>query len=83
MKKLTILGGVLLLVLLATSCSKERVCRCSVRGETYERDFVIEKGKCEDLRYVLYDLHRVIYHDYTDSVLCTDYFNSPDSTATK
>lgn len=76
MKKLTIVGGLLLLVLLATSCAKERRCRCSVRGETYERTFTIEKGKCEDLRYVLYDLHPVISHDLTDSVLCTDYFSS-------
>lgn len=79
MKKFYLTGGLLLLALLATSCSKERNCRCSVRGETYERTFTIEKGRCEDLRYVLYDLHAVIYHDMTDSVLCTDYFSSNDT----
>ncbi|MBR6417566.1 MAG: hypothetical protein IKS36_02025 [Bacteroidales bacterium] len=78
MKKILFISAVLLLAIVASSCSKERKCRCSVRGETYERDFTIDKGKCEDLRYVLYDLHAVISHDLTDSVLCTDYFNSPN-----
>ncbi len=77
MKKLSIIGVIILMALVATSCSKERNCRCSVRGETYERVFTIDKGKCEDIRYVLYDLHAVISHDNTDSVLCTDYFNAP------
>ncbi|MBQ6652225.1 MAG: hypothetical protein IJM81_02350 [Prevotella sp.] len=75
-KAMAIVGGVVLLAAMTTSCSKERNCRCSVRGETYERTFTIDKGKCEDIRYVLYDLHRVISHDMTDSVLCTDYFSS-------
>ena len=77
MKKVLSLVAVLVVLLLASSCSKERQCRCAVRGETYERTFTIDKGKCEDLRYVLYDLHAVIGADQTDSVLCTDYFSAP------
>lgn len=79
MKKLTIVGGFLLLVLATSSCSKERNCRCSVRGETYERTFTIDKGKCEDIRFVIYDLHPVISADQLDSVLCTDYFSSSEN----
>ena len=75
MRKITIAGAFLLFALLASSCAKERTCRCSVRGETYERVFKIEDGTCEQIRYVLYDLHAVISHDLTDSVLCTDYFS--------
>lgn len=78
MKKAIFIGAILLIAVVATSCSKERKCRCSVRGETYERDFTIDKGRCEDIRYVLYDLHAVISHDLTDSVLCTDYFSNPN-----
>lgn len=78
MKKILLFCAILMLTIVATSCSKERKCRCSVRGELYERVFTIDKGRCEDIRYVLYDLHPVISHDYTDSVLCTDYFNNPN-----
>lgn len=75
MKKLTILGGALLLVLAMVSCNKERTCRCAVPGNNYERVIKIEGGTCEQLRYVLYDEHRIIAADRTDSILCTDYFS--------
>ncbi|MBQ1408174.1 MAG: hypothetical protein IIY87_00255 [Bacteroidales bacterium] len=75
MRKITIAGVCLLFALLASSCAKERTCRCSVRGEQYVRVFKIEDGTCEQIRYVLYDLHAVISHDLTDSVLCTDYYS--------
>ena len=75
MKKLTILGALFLALLSLSSCSKERTCRCSVPGSNYERVFKIEGGTCEQFRYVLYDEHRVIAADRTDSILCTDYFS--------
>lgn len=73
MKK-TLLTAVALLMLLAvTSCGKVRQCRCAVLGAQTVRVYTIDKGTCEDLRYVLYDLDPVLYPDLTDSVLCTDF----------
>ena len=73
MKKVALICGGLLILLATVSCTKERICRCAVLGETYERVIKIDKGTCEQLRYVLYDLHSVTSHDVTDSVLCTDF----------
>ncbi|MBQ7061950.1 MAG: hypothetical protein IJM88_01495 [Bacteroidales bacterium] len=73
MKK-TVLSALAVLMLLALgSCSKERQCRCSVLGAQTVRVYTIDKGKCEDLRYMLYDEDPVLYPDLTDSVLCTDF----------
>ena len=59
------------------SCSKERTCRCTVLGNQTIRIIKIDKGVCEDLRYVLYDRDPVLYPDITDSVLCTDFDFEP------
>ena len=77
MKKVTLFCIGLLILAAMSSCSKERECRCAVIGETYERIIKIDKGTCDQLRYVLYDLHAVTSHDVTDSVLCTDFDFSP------
>ena len=81
MKKILMYCVGVLAVVSVTSCSKERECRCAVMGETYERVIKIDKGTCEQLRYVLYDLHSVTSHDVTDSVLCTDYFGPAENGA--
>ncbi len=73
MKKIVLFSVGVLMLLAMASCSKERECHCAVLGESYERIIKIDKGSCEQLRYVLYDLHSVTSHDVTDSVLCTDY----------
>ncbi len=73
MKKIILLFGVIVLMLATASCSKERTCRCSVLGQQTIRIMKIDKGTCEDLRYILYDQDPVLYPDRTDSVLCTDF----------
>ena len=78
MKKVAIFLAFAALLLTAASCTKVRNCRCSVLGESTVRYFTIDKGKCEDLRYVLFDPDGVNpdisgYPDITDSVLCTDF----------
>lgn len=73
MKKALLYLCAAVLLLVVSSCTKERKCRCAVLGEVYERTIIIDKGSCEQLRYVLYDLHSVTSHDVTDSVLCTDF----------
>ncbi|MBP5516315.1 MAG: hypothetical protein J6X86_05125 [Bacteroidales bacterium] len=65
--------GVCATVLAVQSCTKERTCRCSVLGEQTIRVIKIDKGTCDQLRYVLFDRDPVLYPDITDSVLCTDF----------
>ena len=81
MKKVALLCGLTVLALLSQSCGKARECRCAVIGAGSDnqtvRIFKIDKGVCEDLRYVLYDLDPVLYPDRTDSVLCTDFDFEP------
>lgn len=75
MKKLAILLGVIGLVCLS-SCNKEKVCRCAVLHAQTIRLIEINRGSCEDIRFVYYDRnHGLIESDQnlTDSVLCTDY----------
>jgi hypothetical protein len=77
MKKIFLMAGIVTVLLLAASCSKERTCRCTVLGNQTIRIIKIDKGVCEDLRYVLYDRDPVLYPDITDSVLCTDFDFEP------
>ena len=77
MKKSFLVLALLALSMLAASCSKERNCRCAVLGLQTVRIIKIDKGTCEDLRYVLYDQDPVLYPDITDSVLCTDFDFEP------
>lgn len=90
MKKIAVFVALLCIVSL-TSCRKEKVCRCAVinsqstphvNGQTI-RLITIDKGSCEDIRFVYYDRdHGLIEKDQniTDSVLCTDHRfpNDPD-----
>lgn len=74
MKKCAILLAAVSL-LAFSSCTKERNCRCAViHGQSLQtiRLITIDKGTCEDLRFVFYD-HDILTPDVTDSVLCTDY----------
>lgn len=73
MKKVVILCIVGLLAVMATACTKERTCRCAVLHEQTIRVIKIDKGTCDELRYVLWDQDPVLYPDITDSVLCTDF----------
>lgn len=73
MKKITLFCLAALFAVAVAGCSKERVCQCSVMGESYVRTIKIDKGTCDDLRFVIYDLHPVLYPDQLDSVLCTDF----------
>lgn len=81
MKKILLLVGAAALLVAATSCSKERTCRCAVFGQQANpqkiRIIKIDKGACEDMRYVLFDQDPVLYPDRTDSVLCTDFDFEP------
>ena len=73
MKKVVIFCGVMALLWAFTSCSKERTCRCAVRGNQTIRIVKIDAGTCDQLQYILYDEHPVLYPDRTDSILCTDF----------
>lgn len=79
MKKALLCIGAVALLFAFGACTKERTCRCSVLsteggygGQTI-RIIKIDKGTCDQLRYVLYDLDPVLHPDLTDSVLCTDF----------
>lgn len=73
MKKIILAGAAVLILLATAACSKERQCRCAVLGQQTVRVYTIDKGTCEDFRYMLYDLDPVLYPDLTDSILCTDF----------
>ncbi len=60
-------------VLLATlaGCSKQKTCRCSVRGTSTVRIIKIEKGECTQLSHLNY--HSPLDEQLVDSLICTDY----------
>lgn len=60
-------------VLLATlsGCSKQKTCRCSVRGTSTVRIIKIDKGECTQLSHINY--HSALDEQLTDSLICTDY----------
>lgn len=79
MKKVLFAFAAVVLLLASVSCTKERTCRCSVLsteggfgGQTI-RIIKIDKGTCDQLRFVLYDMDPVLHPNLTDSVLCTDF----------
>ncbi len=79
MKKVLLGLSAAVLLLATVSCTKERICRCSVLsteggfgGQTI-RIIKIDKGTCEQLRFVLYDMDPVLHPNLLDSVLCTDF----------
>lgn len=60
-------------VLLATlaGCSKQKTCRCSVRGTSTVRIIKIDKGECTQLSHLEY--HSPLDEQLVDSLICTDY----------
>lgn len=79
MKKYLFLIGAALLVL-CTSCAKEKNCRCSVIHKNTVRIITIKKGNCKDLNYASY--HDALDTLHVDSILCTDYPFDLDSLLT-
>lgn len=65
------------LALMAVGCSKQKTCRCAVRGESVVRIIKIEHGECEQLR--LYTHYDMLDTATVDSLLCTDYEFDIDS----
>lgn len=77
MKKILFFCAVLSLTVLATSCGKERECRCAVKGKSDIRIIRIQKGTCQDIYSYLWDQDPVLYPDIMDSILCTDFDFEP------
>ena len=78
MKKVMLFLGLAALLAMA-SCKRDTVCRCSVIGDNAVRYFTIDKGHCEDIRF-LYSNHDNIHTRITDTVVCTGYdFNIEES----
>ena len=69
-RKLLVLAGAALL-LTAAACSKEKTCRCSVRGTSDVRIIKIANGECTQLKHL--DYHSPLDVQLTDSLICTDY----------
>lgn len=65
------------LALLATGCSKQKTCRCSVIGKSTVRIITIEKGECNQLH--TYNYHTMLDTLVVDSLLCMDYEFEIDS----
>ena len=57
--------------MMATGCSKEKTCRCSVRGTSKVRIIKIERGECSQLSHIYY--HSEMHDQLIDSLVCTDY----------
>ena len=71
MKKVMLFLGCAAMLTIA-SCKKDSVCRCSVIGDNAVRYFALDKGNCEDIRF-LYSNHDNIHTRITDTVVCTGY----------
>lgn len=71
-----ILAGAALLFV-ATGCSKEKTCRCAVRGTSTVRIIKIQRGECSQLSHVYY--HSPLQEQLVDSLVCTDYEFQIDS----
>lgn len=59
------------LALLAVGCSKQKTCRCSVRGESTVRVITINHGECDQLH--VFQHHDALDTLVVDSLICTDY----------
>ena len=70
-RKILLAAGLALLVFAATGCSKEKTCRCSVRGTSTVRIIKISKGECSQLSHINY--HSPLQDQLVDSLVCTDY----------
>ena len=70
-KILVLLPVVAMLLLCTMSCSKQKTCRCAVRGTSTVRIIKIEKGECDQLNHLEYQ--SPLYVPLDDSLVCTDY----------
>lgn len=70
-RKILLLAGAALLLAGAAGCSKEKTCRCSVRGTSHVRIIKIDKGDCTQLH--VFQGHDAVDSIWADSLLCTDY----------
>lgn len=71
MKRILIVLAGAVLLMTAASCTKEKTCRCSVRGTSTVRIIKISKGECNQLSHL--DYHTPLDVQVTDSLICTDY----------
>lgn len=74
-KRITCLAVVALLLTMAGCTSKEKTCRCSVKGSNITRNsdvriIKIEKGECEQLHIVYF--HTDLDSLKVDTLYCTD-----------
>ena len=76
-KKLLFTVGVVVLMLAAVACSKEKKCRCSVLHSSKVRIITIASGDCRDLK--LFRYHTPLDSLKVDSLICTDYEFQIDS----
>ena len=77
MKRLAIILAGVALLFGTAGCSKEKTCRCSVRGTSTVRIIKIERGECSQLSHVYY--HSPLQVQLIDSLVCTDYEFQIDS----
>ncbi len=69
--KIIALTGAALLIFTLAGCSKQKTCRCSVRGTSTVRIIKIDKGECTQLSHLEY--HSSLDEQLVDSLICTDY----------
>ena len=82
MKRYLILGLMVAALAAAGCSSKEKTCRCSVRGNDATRNsdvriIKIEKGECDQLHVL--NFHTSLDTLKTDTLYCTDYEFGIDS----
>ncbi len=77
MKKKYLFLGLVVLALVAVGCSKQKTCRCAVRGKGYSRIITIEHGECTQLKVFRYN--DALDSLKVDSLVCTDYEFQIDS----
>ena len=69
-RRMLLLAGAVML-LTAVGCSKQKNCRCAVRGTSTVRIITIERGECAQLKVFQYNDALDSLH--VDSLVCTDY----------
>ncbi len=75
--RIIVLTAAAVLLATAAGCSKQKTCRCAVRGTSTVRIIKIEKGECSQLSHLEY--HSALDEQLVDSLVCTDYEFAIDS----